>query len=542
MGEIRIQEIEEKLNLLAESFAKFLYEEDEKFLKNMESKNLAGDDIRRYAHWEWTQGVGLFGYWNLFAYTKQPKYLNLLTDYYNRQMEIGLPHMNVNTAAPLLALSYLAEYTKKQDYMELCIQKAEWILNCFPRTKEGGFQHITSDSENNGELWDDTLFMTVLFLANIGRITKKKEYIEEAEYQFLLHAKYLTDKKTGLWYHGWTFCGEHNFAGALWGRGNCWVTASIPLFLEMDTNCPASIRRYLTGILERQAAALKQYQDVSGMWHTLVDDSSSYVEASATCGFAFGILRAVRMGLLPSEYMECAQKAAAAILVCIEKDGTVGQVSYGTPMGRESKDFYKQIEIKPMPYGQALAMLFLLEYKKIRKNVERRLILFWDSGDTLVEEVTEKRDDRNIVTSACLHTGCKELLLKLKSEGFRMALVADGEVESFQNIYQEHGLKDVFEVRAVSEALPERKPAAVMFQTALDGLGLSEKDKPRIVMIGNHLMRDIAGANRFGIHSVLFGWTTRYRKEPENQDEVPEYTVTTAEELYALIHKLESVF
>jgi len=30
-------------------------------------------------------------------------------------------------------------------------------------------------------------------------------------------------------------------------------------------------------------------------------------------------------------------------------------------MGRESKDFYKQIELKPMPYGQALAMLFLAE-------------------------------------------------------------------------------------------------------------------------------------------------------------------------------------
>jgi unsaturated rhamnogalacturonyl hydrolase len=30
-------------------------------------------------------------------------------------------------------------------------------------------------------------------------------------------------------------------------------------------------------------------------------------------------------------------------------------------MGRESKDFYKNIELRQMPYGQALAMLFLAE-------------------------------------------------------------------------------------------------------------------------------------------------------------------------------------
>ncbi|MFA7113803.1 MAG: glycoside hydrolase family 88 protein [Sphaerochaeta sp.] len=45
----------------------------------------------------------------------------------------------------------------------------------------------------------------------------------------------------------------------------------------------------------------------------------------------------------------------------VDKDGVVQQVSYGTPMGRESKNFYKEIPLRPMPYGQALAMLFLME-------------------------------------------------------------------------------------------------------------------------------------------------------------------------------------
>ena len=35
-------------------------------------------------------------------------------------------------------------------------------MDSLPKTKEGGFQHITSDTLNDGELWDDTLFMLSL--------------------------------------------------------------------------------------------------------------------------------------------------------------------------------------------------------------------------------------------------------------------------------------------------------------------------------------------------------------------------------------------
>ena len=67
------------------------------------------------------------------------------------------------------------------------------------------------------------------------------------------------------------------------------------------------------------------------------------------------------MGLIDNKYRVYAEKALLPILDCIDEDGVVQKVSYGTPMGRETKDFYKQIPIKSMPYGQALAMLFLME-------------------------------------------------------------------------------------------------------------------------------------------------------------------------------------
>ena len=352
--------IKDKLNRLITSFQKVLYEDDTIFLSNMKSNNLAGDDISKYQYWEWTQGIGLFGLWKLFDSTKEQKYLNMLIKYYDERLEMGLPSKNINTCAPMLALSYLAEYTDSNNYTARCKEWADWIIKELPRTKEGGFQHITSDTVNEQELWDDTLIMTVLFLANYGRITGNHEYIEEAKYQFLIHIKYLTDKKTGLWFHGWTFHGNHNFSEALWGRGNCWVTIAILEFLNM-VPYDESFKRYLVETLQLQVSALKEYQDPSGMWHTLIDDPDSYVESSATCGFCYGILRAVHLGYIDIEYKENAYKALEPILNNITEDGIVNQVSYGTAMGRESKQFYKNIEIKSMPYGQALAILYLLE-------------------------------------------------------------------------------------------------------------------------------------------------------------------------------------
>ncbi len=352
--------IKEKLARLIQAFCPILYEDDDIFLENMKGKNLAGDDIRLYQHWEWTQGVGLYGLWKLFERTKEQKYLDILVKFFDQQLAIGFPALNVNTMAPFLTMSYVGEYLQSERYLAPCRRSAAWVMERFPRTKEGGFQHMTSDTLNDQELWDDTLFMTVLFLANMGRIEGKQAYIREAEYQFLLHAKYLADPKTGLWYHGWTFNGNHNFAGAFWGRGNCWVTIAIPEFLQM-VECQPQVRVQLQQILQQQVDSLVKYQNANGMWHTLIDDPTSYVESSATCGFGYGILRAVNTGLLCTEYAAAAHRALQPMLGYIADDGVVNQVSYGTPMGRETKDFYKNIELRQMPYGQALAMLFLIE-------------------------------------------------------------------------------------------------------------------------------------------------------------------------------------
>ncbi|WP_078434916.1 glycoside hydrolase family 88/105 protein [Metabacillus halosaccharovorans] len=319
-------------------------------------------DDKSWNVWNWPQGVGLYGIFKYWKLTNDQKALRIITDWFNARFEEGVPPKNVNTMAPLLTLAFLYEETKDQTFVPYLESWAEWVMYEMPRTKEDGLQHMTYGPENKNQLWDDTLMMTVLPLAKIGRLFNKQEYIEEAKKQFLIHIKYLSDRKTGLWFHGWTFEENHNYAEALWGRGNCWITIAIPEIIEiLDLQKGDFLREFLIDTLQRQVEALAEYQNESGLWHTLINDKTSYLEASATAGFAYGILKSIHKRYISQEYRDVAYKAIKGIVEEINEEGALQKVSVGTGMG-DSLEFYKEIKITTMPYGQSLAVLCLAEF------------------------------------------------------------------------------------------------------------------------------------------------------------------------------------
>lgn len=321
------------------------------------------DSIISMDVWDWSQGVGLFALYLYYKETNNEEILHYLTDWYDAKLKSGLPEKNVNTMCPLLTMSYLLEMNENPKYREVCEEWAQYVYAEMPKTPEGGITHAAVDSPNDGQLWDDTLYMSVLFLGRMGKLLNREDYIDESIRQFLVHLKYLTDTKTGLFFHGWTFHGNHNFAEALWGRGNAWYTAGLVDYLDM-VEIPKGVELFLISSLERQVSKLEELQSDSGMWHTLLDDPTSYEETSATAGFAYGILKAVRKGYIPAKYKEAGDRAVKAVLNKIDPDdGSVQGVSYGTRMG-ETLQFYKEIAICPMPYGQSMTLLMLVEALK----------------------------------------------------------------------------------------------------------------------------------------------------------------------------------
>jgi unsaturated rhamnogalacturonyl hydrolase len=320
-------------------------------------------DTKGWAGWEWTHGIGLYGMYKYYQQTNDQSVLNIIDEWFEDRFAEEQATKNVNTVCPFLTLAYRYEETGEQSLVPYLETWADYVMYQMPRTQSGGIQHIVYNSENTEQMWDDTLMMSVMPLTKIGLLLNRPEYIEEAKFQFLNHVQYLMDRETGVWFHGWTFEGHHNFANARWARGNSWVTIVIPDFLELlDLPEHDAYRRHLQHILERQVSALAKYQQESGLWNTLLDDPDSYVEASATAGFAYGILKAVRKRYIGEEYRAVAYKAVDALITDFINDaGELINTSFGTAMGRDL-DYYRSIPLTSMPYGQAMAILCLSEY------------------------------------------------------------------------------------------------------------------------------------------------------------------------------------
>lgn len=368
MQELKKEEITRKLDLVVNKLLTLGGPENETELEN------GGESIGFFrrdfgiSEWDWPQGVGLYGLYKIMMVEKKDEYREFLCSWFKCNMAEGLPSRNINTTTPLLTLVRLNEICPDPEFESLCLSWADWLMRCLPRTEEGGFQHVTSANGdrlgvrlNENEMWIDTLFMTVLFLNRMGQKYNRQDWISESIHQVLLHIKYLYDKKTGLFYHGWTFNTRDNFGGVFWCRGNSWFTAGILEYLEMfKGSLDAGVREFIVNTYKSQVRTLKKLQSQSGLWHTVLDDPASYEEVSGSAAITAGILKGIKLGILDDSYLDCAWKGVRAVMNNIDEEGTVLNVSGGTGMGAD-REHYKKILIAPMAYGQSLTILALIQ-------------------------------------------------------------------------------------------------------------------------------------------------------------------------------------
>jgi unsaturated rhamnogalacturonyl hydrolase len=364
------QDVSQKIELLIRNLVSIKDETGQFLLKLPDGRTI---DTKGWNDWEWTHGIGLYGLYQYHVLISSPLAWEVMTDWFKARLAEGTTK-NINTMAVFLTLAYMYEENGERSYLPWLESWAKWAMHDLPRTTFGGMQHITYSDENVNQLWDDTLMMTVLPLAKIGKLLNRPLYVEEAKRQFLLHIQYLHDTESGLFFHGWQFDESapggvgHNFARARWARGNSWLTIAIPDFIELLDLAPDDgLRMYLVSVLQGQCRALRSLQAADGTWRTLLDvpeDQGSYREASATAGFAYGLLKSIRKRYISNEYTGVAMRAIKAVLQRISVDGELGDVSFGTAMGMDLKH-YMDIERTCMPYGQAMAMMALVEFLRV---------------------------------------------------------------------------------------------------------------------------------------------------------------------------------
>lgn len=166
------------------------------------------------------------------------------------------------------------------------------------------------------------------------------------------------------------------------------------------------------------------------------------------------------------------------------------------------------------------------------------LAIFFDLGDTIMDEGTEVKDAELTTQHADLIPGMGEAIRWCKERVGRLALVADTRPGTAANVLAQHQLADSFDYLAISEIVGVEKPDPLIFLAALDAFGIQPADYGRVAMVGNNLERDIAGARQLGLMTIFLHWNERRRTVPLTADETPDYTVTSAAELVELVRSL----
>ena len=307
--------------------------------------------------WDWNAGVGMIAISDYYEKTQNANVLEYIKNWVAKNKHQCAKKDHVNYLAPLAIYPDMYRRTNERYYLETAIDYADWVMATAGRSKEGVLFHGASVSE---EVWADTVFMALVFLSRTAKLANHTKIAEEVFKQLLAHLQLLQDEKTGVLFHGYHCLENHHMSGALWSRGNSWVVIGAPMIIETIGHL-AKVPQEIKTRYQRLVDGILNYQAKNGLWHTVMTRPDFYQETSGSAGFAGGMMKAVRLGLLKQETMARAIKAMEAVIAKINPEGAVEGVSGGTPI-MPTIDAYGKLTCYPTLYGQGLTLLMLSEY------------------------------------------------------------------------------------------------------------------------------------------------------------------------------------
>ncbi|MCD2421595.1 glycoside hydrolase family 88 protein [Niabella pedocola] len=259
------------------------------------------------------------------------------------------------------ALADANEPAKNQQYQAYLAKAADYILTKQLRLSDGT---LSRNNPHNMTLWADDLYMSVPFLARMGRVTGERKYVDDAVKQVLNFNKYLFNPANGLYYHCWYSDVEQNGV-AHWLRCNGWIAMAQ---VELLNNLPATHpkRNELIKLLVRQITGISRFQDQSGLWHQVLDKPDSYLETSGTAMFVYAIARAVNEHWIPASYKSIAIEGWKGLSEKVRADGNIEDVCIGTGIADNIAFYYQRPRI--LNDFHALGAVLLAGTEMLRLN------------------------------------------------------------------------------------------------------------------------------------------------------------------------------
>ena len=198
-------------------------------------------------------------------------------------------------------------------------------------------------------LWIDDMYMITVLQGQAYRLTKDRKYVDRAAKEMCLYLDRIQlkdGKSAGLFYHA-------PDVPYVWGRGNGWMAAGMPLLLELLPGDSPHRAQIMDGY-RKMMAKLLECQCADGMWNQLVGDPKSWEETSCTAMFGYGFAMGVKNGWLDEKtYGPAARKAYLALVKRLDAFGNVPDVCCGTGKKNDYQYYLDRPRVHGDPHGQA---------------------------------------------------------------------------------------------------------------------------------------------------------------------------------------------
>ncbi|MCB9208969.1 MAG: glycoside hydrolase family 88 protein [Ignavibacteriales bacterium] len=257
------------------------------------------------------------------------------------------------------------------------------ILKTEPRLEDGT---ISRYWPHENTIWADDLFMSVAFLARMGKFTGESKYFDDAINQVKLFHKYLWNNEKEIFYHCYHTDTEQNGV-AHWARANGWMfMAEADLLDVLPENYPE--RDKVLEIFQDQAEGIARWQSENGLWHQLLDKNDSYLETSASAMFVFGLAKGVNRGWINQDYSYVADTGWEGVLSNIDDNGNVHKICVGTGIMPALSFYYKRPVESNIPMGEGPVIRAGVEIIKMKKYHELPARAKYDR---IINEAKEKK-------------------------------------------------------------------------------------------------------------------------------------------------------
>jgi unsaturated rhamnogalacturonyl hydrolase len=218
----------------------------------------------------------------------------------------------VNGAANGELVRWAAEATGDPELAAAFGRQLRWLQQDCPRAGDGTLFHLAGSRE----VWSDTVYMVLPLLVAVGDV-------DGAHRQLDGHRRRLFHPHDKLYAARWNEDSQELSLPALWGTGNGWVAAGLARAVHHLRANGQDFEPDATRHAREVIDACLEHRRPDGLFHDVLDDPGSFVEANLAQMLSYAIFTGVSDGWLPRDYAETGGSLLECARANLDADGLV---------------------------------------------------------------------------------------------------------------------------------------------------------------------------------------------------------------------------